>query len=84
MKKHLLFLGPPGAGKGTQAALLSEANSYLHLSTDSTLGIHRYFNKADVTQNGQLSIEEFGHFLEMANILLSEDDMEIALIELDR
>ena len=48
MKKHLLFLGAPGAGKGTQAELLSHNNSYLHLSTgellrkeiemDSTLG----------------------------------------------
>ena len=37
MKKHLLFLGPPGAGKGTQAALLSEENSYLHLSTGELL-----------------------------------------------
>ena len=37
MKKHILFLGPPGAGKGTQAALLSEANSYLHLSTGELL-----------------------------------------------
>ena len=50
MKKHLLFLGPPGAGKGTQASLISESNSYLHLSTGellryevdkkTTLGIH--------------------------------------------
>ena len=37
MKKHLLFLGPPGAGKGTQAALISESNSYLHLSTGELL-----------------------------------------------
>ena len=37
MKKHLLFLGPPGAGKGTQAGVLSEANSYLHLSTGELL-----------------------------------------------
>ena len=37
MKKHLLFLGPPGAGKGTQASLLSKANSYLHLSTGELL-----------------------------------------------
>ncbi len=37
MKKHLLFLGPPGAGKGTQAAFLSEINSYLHLSTGELL-----------------------------------------------
>ena len=37
MKKHLLFLGAPGAGKGTQAELLSQTNSYLHLSTGDLL-----------------------------------------------
>ena len=37
MKKHLLFLGAPGAGKGTQASLLSQINSYLHLSTGDLL-----------------------------------------------
>ena len=37
MKKHLLFLGAPGAGKGTQAELLSKTNSYLHLSTGELL-----------------------------------------------
>ncbi len=37
MKKHLLFLGAPGAGKGTQAEILSKTNSYLHLSTGELL-----------------------------------------------
>ena len=37
MKKHLLFLGAPGAGKGTQASLLSQINSFLHLSTGELL-----------------------------------------------
>ena len=37
MKRHLLFLGAPGAGKGTQAELLSQTNSYLHLSTGELL-----------------------------------------------
>ena len=37
MKKHLLFLGPPGAGKGTQASLISKSNDYLHLSTGELL-----------------------------------------------
>ena len=37
MKKHLLFLGAPGAGKGTQAELLSKNNSFLHLSTGELL-----------------------------------------------
>jgi len=37
MKKHLLFLGAPGAGKGTQAELISQSNSFLHLSTGELL-----------------------------------------------
>ena len=37
MKKYLLFLGPPGAGKGTQAGLMSQASKYLHLSTGELL-----------------------------------------------
>tara|TARA_Y100001978_G_scaffold104504_1_gene93417 strand:- start:11 stop:562 length:552 start_codon:yes stop_codon:yes gene_type:complete len=37
MKKYLLFLGPPGAGKGTQAGLMSVSNQYLHLSTGELL-----------------------------------------------
>ena len=34
---RLLFLGPPGAGKGTQAKLICEAQSLLHLSTGDLL-----------------------------------------------
>ena len=37
MKKHLLFLGAPGAGKGTQAELLSQTYCYSHLSTGELL-----------------------------------------------
>ena len=37
MKKHLLFLGPPGAGKGTQATIISDSKEYLHLSTGELL-----------------------------------------------
>ena len=37
MKKYLLFLGPPGAGKGTQAGLMSQSSQYLHLSTGELL-----------------------------------------------
>ena len=37
MKSRLLFLGPPGAGKGTQAHLLCRENSLLHLSTGDLL-----------------------------------------------
>ena len=60
MKKHLLFLGPPGAGKGTQASLLSEAYSYLHLSTGELLrkeiDLDTYLGKQvkDIMNKGEL------------------------------
>ncbi|MEB3172123.1 MAG: adenylate kinase [Synechococcaceae cyanobacterium] len=37
MKQRLLFLGPPGAGKGTQAEQLARSRSLLHLSTGDLL-----------------------------------------------
>ena len=64
MKKHVLFLGPPGAGKGTQASLLSENTSYLHLSTgellrkEIALGTQLGKKVKDIMNRGELVSDE--------------------------
>ena len=64
MKKHLLFLGAPGAGKGTQAKLLSQTNSYLHLSTGELLRKEIEINSnlgikvKDIINRGELVSDE--------------------------
>ena len=64
MKKHLLFLGAPGAGKGTQAAIISQTNSYLHLSTGELLRKEIEMNTnlgrqvKDVINRGELVSDE--------------------------
>ena len=64
MKKQILFLGAPGAGKGTQAELLSQSNSYLHLSTGELLRKEIEMNSAlgiqvkDIMNRGELVSDE--------------------------
>ncbi len=64
MKKKLLFLGPPGAGKGTQANLLCRKYGLVHLSTGDLLrdevssGSVLGHKAAEVMNKGELVSDE--------------------------
>ena len=64
MKKRLLFLGPPGAGKGTQATLFCKKYRLDHLSTGDLLrdevssGSALGLKAADVMNKGELVGDE--------------------------
>jgi adenylate kinase len=51
---YVVFLGPPGAGKGTQASVLAERMGVLHLATGDVL-------RAAVKQETSLGLEAKGY-----------------------
>lgn len=71
MKKILIFLGPPGAGKGTQSQLLQERNNYLQLSTGDLL-------REAVKEQTQLGLKAKS-FMEQGKLV--PDDLIIQLID---
>jgi adenylate kinase len=68
---NLVFLGPPGSGKGTQAARLAEKLGLVHLSTGDVL-------RQAVRQGSELGKKAEGY---MSRGELVPDDLIIALIE---
>ena len=64
MKKKLLFLGPPGAGKGTQANLFCKKYGLVHLSTGDLLrdevssGSFLGLQAAEIMNKGELVSDE--------------------------
>jgi adenylate kinase len=71
MGRRLLFLGPPGAGKGTQAEMLARALGVPHISTGAML--------RDAVAEGS----ELGQKVEavMASGALVSDDLVLALVK---
>lgn len=65
--KHLVFIGAPGSGKGTQASLLAKNNGYIHLSTGDLL-------RAESKKNTELgkkiaNLIDNGQFLDDATMI---------------
>ena len=71
MGRRLLFLGPPGAGKGTQAEMLARALGVPHISTGAML--------RDAVAEGS----DLGKQVEavMASGALVSDDLVLALVQ---
>ncbi len=71
MKANLVFLGPPGAGKGTQAKRLSQEMGLLHISTGDLL-------REAVRKETDLG-KKAKEYMEKGELV--PDDLIIALIE---
>jgi len=71
MKERLIFLGPPGVGKGTQAEILCSRSKLLHLSTGELL-------RAEV--NSQTSLGLKAAALMNKGELVS-DDLVLSIVE---
>ncbi|HBP53668.1 MAG TPA: adenylate kinase [Synechococcus sp. UBA8638] len=70
MSKRVVVLGPPGAGKGTQCALLAAARGLLHLSTGDLL-------RAEVAAESSLG-QQVKAVLERGDLV--SDDLVLAIV----
>lgn len=69
--KHLVFIGPPGAGKGTQAAFLINEYSYNHVSTGDLL-------RKEIASKSDIGLKVEGI---MASGELVSDDLIIKILK---
>ncbi len=67
----LVFLGPPGAGKGTQAKKLAEDKGFVHISTGDIL--------RDAVRKGTPLGKKAKEYMERGELV--PDDLMVALIE---
>ena len=71
---HIIFFGPPGAGKGTQAKLLSSYLGIPHLSTGEIL-------RSKLNDDDELS-SKLRHIMTSGNLVSDEILNEIVSIKL--
>ena len=71
MKNRLLFLGPPGAGKGTQASLICNTRGMKHLSTGDLL-------RAEVSAKSNLG-KEAEAIMNRGDLV--SDELVLAIVE---
>ncbi len=58
---HIIIMGAPGSGKGTQAQKIVESFGYIHLSTGE-LFRKKYAQQSEETKAGKASIDKGGFF----------------------
>lgn len=73
---RIVLLGPPGAGKGTQAVMLSERLKYLHLSTGDILR-ENVKNSTDIGKKAK-------SFMEKGDLVPDDIVIEMMLEEINK
>jgi adenylate kinase len=75
---NFLIMGPPGAGKGTQAKILAEKYNLMHLSTGDMLR-HEIDNQSDIGLKAKSYMDQ--GFLVPDDVLLSIMENTLAALE---
>ncbi|MCT4642260.1 MAG: adenylate kinase [Bacteriovoracaceae bacterium] len=71
IKKHLILLGAPGSGKGTQSAILCDKNGYGHISTGNLL-------RSEIAKGSELGLK-VKSVMDSGNLV--SDDLVVELLK---